>query len=315
MNLKKTTAVLTAVLILVLTLGGCSRKSYALEIDGNNIDEGIYGYYLSVAQNDPAYKNEKDKSAVAASLCAEYVAGHKLIGEYGAALSAEEKVAAASQVKGMWQEFSGFYKRYSVSKQALSEIVEFDKLIDNLTVKLYGDGGENSVGIESVENYFYSNYVAVKIISADFKDDSGEAFNQSQVDEITEKFTDMRNLIKSGADMQSAAEKLLDVADYDDKIVLIRSDDSSYPDGMFSKILSLTAGSVQVFRYERGIYLIQKFDMSADKASYFDLYKNECLILMKKEDTKKEISAIAQNYKLIYNDKVMSKIESSADLK
>lgn len=315
MRFKKITAVLTAVLIIALSLSGCSRESYALKIDGNNIDAEIYGYYLSVAQNDPLYKDEKDKSAVAASLCAEYVAGHKLIGEYGAALSAEEKVAAASQVKGMWQEFSGFYKRYSVSKQTLSEIVEYDKLIDSLTVKLYGVGGERAVGNESVENYFYSNYVAVKIISADFKNDSGEAFDQSQVDEITEKFTDMRNLIKGGADMQSAAEKLLDVADYEDKIVIIRSDDSSYPDGMFSKILGLTAGSVQVFRYERGIYLIQKFDMSEDTASYFDLYKNECLISMKKEETKNEISAIAQKYKLLYNDKVMSKIESSADVK
>lgn len=315
MTFKKITAVLLTALIIALSLGGCSGESYALKIDGNNIDAGIYGYYLSVAQNDPAYKNEKDKSAVASSLCAEYVAGHKLIGEYGAALSAEEKVTAASEVKGLWQEFSGFYQRYSVSKQALSEIVEHDKLIDTLTLKIYGDGGQKAVGNENVEKYFYSNYVAVKIISAEFKNDSGEAFDQSQIDEITQKFTDMRNLIKSGADMQSAAEKLLDVADYEDKIVLIRSDDSSYPKGMFSKILSLTAGSVQVFRYEKGIYLIQKFDMSADKASFFDLYKNECLISMKKEETKNAISAIAQNYKMIYNVKVMSKIESSADVK
>lgn len=312
MNFKKITAALTAVLIIALSFGGCTRESYALTIDGNNIDKGIYGYYLSIAQNDPIYKDEKDKSAVASSLCAEYVAGHKLIGEYGVSLNAEEKVAAASQVKGIWQEFSGFYQKYSVSKQTLSEIIEYNKLIDNLTLKIYGDGGEKAVGNDSIEKYFYSNYVAVKIISADFKDDSGEAFSKEQVDEITEKFTDMRNLIKTGADMQSAAEKLLDVADYDDNIVVIRSDDSSYPESMFSKLLTLSAGSVQVFRYEKGIYLIQKFDMSNNKASYFDLYKNECLISMKKEETKNEISAIAQNYKMIYNDKVMSKIEAEA---
>lgn len=312
MNFKKITAALTAVLIIVLSFGGCSRESYALTIDGNNIDAGVYGYYLSIAQNDPIYKDEKDKSTVACSLCAEYVAGHKLIGEYGVSLNAEQKVAAASQVKGMWQKFSGFYQKYSVSKQTLSEIIEYNKLIDNLTLKIYGDGGEKSVGNDSVEKYFYSNYVAVKIISADFKDDSGETFGKEQVDEITEKFIDMRNLTKAGADMQSAAEKLLDVADYDDNIVVIRSDDSSYPESMFSKILTLSAGSVQVFRYEKGIYLIQKFDMSKDKASYFDLYKNECLISMKKEETKNEISAIAQSYKMIYNDKVMSKIEAEA---
>ena len=135
----------------------------------------------------------------------------------------------------------------------------------------------------------------------------GESFDEAEVEEITKKFTNMRNSVRSGAEMSSVAEQYIDLVDYDDKVKFLRSDDTEYPSGMFEKISEIQTGSVQVFRYERGIYLIQKIDMKSSPSEYFDVYKNECLLSLKRDEMKKEINTIAQNQELVYNHKVTDK--------
>ena len=144
-------------------------------------------------------------------------------------------------------------------------------------------------------------------MSANFKKENGESFDEAEVEEITKKFTNMRNSVRSGAEMSSVAEQYIDLVDYDDKVKFLRSDDTEYPSGMFEKISEIQTGSVQVFRYERGIYLIQKIDMKSSPSEYFDVYKNECLLSLKRDEMKKEINTIAQNQELVYNHKVTDK--------
>lgn len=307
MSFKKITSAMALCALLIGSLCACSRDSYALKVGENSISKEIYGYYYSVVANSDEYKDEDDKEKIAAELCAEYISGRVLAAEKGISLSAEEKVSVASKTKSMWQLYSSFYKKYSVTKEALGEALSYDALIDKLTLTAYGEGGEREEPLSTLENYFYSNYAAVKIMSADFKKENGESFDEAEVEDITKKFTNMRNSVRSGSEMSAVAEQYIDLVDFDDKVKLLRSDDTEYPSGMFEKISEIQTGSVQVFRYERGIYLIQKIDIKASPSEYFDVYKSECLLSLKRNEMKKEINTIAQSQELVYNYKVTDK--------
>lgn len=307
MSFKKITSAMALCALLIGSLCACSRDSYALKVGENSISKEIYGYYYSVAANSDEYKDEDDKEKIAAELCAEYISGRVLAAEKGVSLSAEEKVSVASKTKSMWQLYSSFYKKYYVTKEALGEALSYDALVDKLTLTAYGEGGEREESLSTLENYFYSNYTAVKIMSADFKKENGESFDEAEVEDITKKFTNMRNSVRSGSDMSAVAEQYIDLVDFDDKVKLLRSDDTEYPSGMFEKISEIQTGSVQVFRYERGIYLIQKIDIKASPNEYFDVYKSECLLSLKRNEMKKEINTIAQSQELVYNHKVTDK--------
>lgn len=307
MSFKKITSAMALCALLIGSLCACSRDSYALKVGENSISKEIYGYYYSVAANSDEYKDEDDKEKIAAELCAEYISGRVLAAEKGVSLSAEEKVSVASKTKSMWQLYSSFYKKYYVTKEALGEALSYDALVDKLTLTAYGEGGEREESLSTLENYFYSNYTAVKIMSADFKKENGESFDEAEVEDITKKFTNMRNSVRSGSDMSAVAEQYIDLVDFDDKVKLLRSDDTEYPSGMFEKISEIQTGSVQVFRYERGIYLIQKIDIKASPSEYFDVYKSECLLSLKRNEMKKEINTIAQSQELVYNHKVTDK--------
>lgn len=307
MSFKKITSAMALCALLIGSLCACSRDSYALKVGENSISKEIYGYYYSVAANSDEYKDEDDKEKIAAELCAEYISGRVLAAENGVSLSAEEKVSVASKTKSMWQLYSSFYKKYYVTKEALGEALSYDALVDKLTLTAYGEGGEREEPLSTLENYFYSNYTAVKIMSADFKKENGESFDEAEVEDITKKFTNMRNSVRSGSDMSAVAEQYIDLVDFDDKVKLLRSDDTEYPSGMFEKISEIQTGSVQVFRYERGIYLIQKIDIKASPNEYFDVYKSECLLSLKRNEIKKEINTIAQSQELVYNHKVTDK--------
>lgn len=300
---------LIACVLIFSTLCACSGESYALAVDGIEIDKGIYGYYLSVAMNDPLYKEQEDKDSIANSLCAQYVAGKNLILQHGIALSASEKVSTSAQIKSKWQLYSSFYQKHSVSKEALTEIISYETLVDKLTLSVYGEG-DKALSKAELEDYFYKNFVAVKIISTDFQQGSGEGLSEEEVEQITEKFTAMRNIVRSGGEMASAAEKHPELVEYDDQIKIIRSDDATYPTGMFSKTSQMQGGSAQVLRYDRGIFLVEKIDMKKEPESYFDLYRNECLLILKSGDMASEIAEASLDYEISSNQNMIAEIKS-----
>lgn len=307
MNVKKIISALAVCVLCMVSLCACSGGEYAVKVGENSVSKEIYGYYYSIVANSDEYKDEEDKEKAAAELCAEYISGQLLAAEKGVSLSAEEKVNVSSETKSMWQMYAAFYKKYSVTKEALCSALTYDALVDKLTLTVYGEGGEKEVQKQALENYFYSNYAAVKIVSADFKKENGESFDESEIKEITQKFTQMRNSVRAGSTVSSAASRYIDIVNFDDKVKILRFDDTEYPNGMFEKISQISAGGAQVFRYERGIYLVQKTDMKASPGEYFDIYRNDCLLALKRDEMKKAINAIAQTQELVYNHKVTDK--------
>ncbi len=292
---------IAAVLILCLLLPLCAcagRSPYALTVDGSRVGKEVYGYYLAQAQNDASSDAEKE----AAAQCARYVAGSALIAQYGVTLSAEQKVAVSAKLKGTWQYFADDYRHYGVSKQTLCEMLEYEKLLENLTIAMFEKKHPSADTQKTVERFFYQNYVGAKMIRADFTGKDGKPLSRGAQSVLTKKFTEMRNMVRRGSTLASAAGQYPDIAEYDDAVVnVIGKADDAYPDGMFENVLKMEIGSTQVFRFSNGIYLIQREDIAAEPALYYERYRSACILKMYGDAAEKEINTLAQSYKTEYN--------------
>lgn len=298
--MKRFLSLITAVLLFALSFQGCSSSGTSLKINNVNVSEEIYNYYLSEAENNSEYKDSKDKEETAVELCKKYVAGQELIKKYKVSLSAEEKVSVSSATKAKWLYFKDFYKKYSVSKQTLNSMIEYNQLVEDLIIKIYSEDGENPLTEKEIKKYYNKNYMVVQIISADFKDENGNYADDETIDDITEKFTDMRNIVRSGESMETASQKYPEFAEYEGDKSVISSFDTSYPDGLFEKAKELEENETQAYKYNDIIYLIHRVE-SSESDIYFSLYKKECIVKMKKEEVEKNINTLAQSYKVVYN--------------
>ncbi len=272
-----------------LSFFGCESNKSPVTVDSVAVDKEIYGYYLSVAENTHNYAEEKNKKEIAAELCAEYIAGSRLIDKYEVTLSPEEKVVVASEVKANWQMYSSFYEKYSVSKQTLCRMLEYESSINALVEKLYGKGGEREMPEQEIKAFFNANYVSAKIAFTPFNSE----MSQQEVDDITSKYKAMAGILRNGGDFASAIEQYPDITEYEDVQHTISSFDSSYPEGFFKKVAAAAKSSAQTLRYAQGIYLVQK----ADASELFEVYKSDCIVKMKKDYVLGEIKAVAKEYK------------------
>ncbi|MBQ8783664.1 MAG: hypothetical protein IJZ57_07840 [Clostridia bacterium] len=304
MKTVKFTSIILALCICFLSFCACSPSHTALTVNSAPVSKGVFGYFLSVAVNSDEYREEENKQEIASRLCAEYVAGLSLLKKHSVTLSPEEKVVVSSKVKTSWQLYSDFYNKYSVSKQDLCLMLEYEALTDALTEKLYSKGGEREVNEEEVKAFFNQNYAAAKIAYTAFN----RTMQESEVKDITDKFTSMASVIRAGGEFSSAIEQYPDLAEFEDTEHIISAFDTSYPDGFFKNLAGIKTSDTQVMRFSRGIYLVQK----ADSQQFFDIYKSKCIIKMKKEQVLSEISALAETYKIEPDSSVIKNVMSSA---
>ena len=289
------------VFVTVLSLCACSPRRFSLVINAIDVPQEIYNYYLSAAENDEKYSDKKDKEKIALKLCRIYTAENELIKQYGASLSAEEKVSAAADTKAKWLYYSDFYNKNSVSKQTLNLMIEHEKLVENAIIASCSE--ENGVPLpeEDIRSFYNENYAVVQVISADLTDKSGKIADEETVNGIVESFKEMRNAVRSGEETESAAQRFPEIAHYDGKTTVISAFDNSYPEGLFENVAELKNGETQVYKYSRVIYLIHLVD-SEEADAYYSLYSKDCVVRMKKSEFEKTVNTIAQTYKMVYNN-------------
>lgn len=299
--MKRTAALAVIICIFIYSLCSCSKESFSLTINNIEIPEEIYNYFLSVAENDEAYSDAKDKSDAALELCKKYTAENEIIKKNGVSLSAEEKVSVSSDTKAQWLYFGSFYEKYSVSKQTLNMIIEHNRLFDDAVAAIYSENGEKPLSEKKIRKFFEENYIAVQIISTNFTDENGNPSDEKEIEEITENFTVMRNTVRNGGSMESAAQQFPEFAEYEGEASIISAFDTSYPSGLFKDVSELEKGGAQVYRYKSMIYLIHRLEDSDDDI-FYSLYSKDCIIKMKKNEVKKSVNALAKSYKMVYNN-------------
>ena len=305
MKIKTAICILLVNILCFLSLCSCSSsgKSYPLTIGDVDISAEVYNYYLAEVKNDSVkHVDVEDQEQRAAEECREFVACNELIYKYGITLSPEEKVAASEKIRGMWQYYSDFYRFHNISKQTLTDMIEYEMLVDNLTCSAVLTGMSRDDALKRANDYFNKNYVCVSLIYSPFTDKKGAVLKESEQKKLTDKFTDMRNIVRRGSTMAFAASKYPDIAEYDEtKTNIISAYDSGYPKGMFENVMKMENGAAQVFKFNDGIYLIRKLDITDPEQNYFERYKKECMLALFSTNTFDAINTLAQSYKIVYN--------------
>ncbi len=306
MKFTKAICIFTVACLCFLSLCSCNTEDYALTVNSVKVSKGVFGYYLSVAVNSPGFKDIHDKENLASKLCAEYVAGNKLIEKYGIELSAKEKVVVSSELKTNWQLYSSFYEKYSVSKQTLCLMLEYESLIDRLVETVYSETGDKPLENEEILSFFNSHYAVAKVMFTPFTAE----MTQDDIKAITDKYTAMANAVRAGGDFSSAAQLYPDLSEYEDAEHIVSSFDSSYPKDFFKNVAQTKVGETHTLRYKNGIYLVKK----SDSSPFFELYKSECIVKMKKSEVLSELQHTAQNSNIEFNTRIISQIMRTAEV-
>ncbi len=289
--MKKFTALFIAAVMCAVSLCSCSLRKFSLTVNNMNIDEEIFNYYKSVAENDYEYSGNNDKEGITLELCRNYAAGCELAEKYKVSVSAEEKVMISKETKAQWQYYEKFYEKYSVSKQTLNKMIEYNYLVDDIIIKIYSEKGESPVPEKEIKAYYNKNYISAEIISAEIKNNK---------DELTKKFMELQKIAVSGAGMDTAAQQYPDITKYNGSAEMISSFDTSYPKGFFENISQIKKGELKIMVYGSSIYLVRIADDDTAEQMY-PVYYKKCLVRMKKKDIKNRINTIAQSYKMVYN--------------
>lgn len=279
--MKKITAAIIAV-IMLLMLGSCSDKpKIALTIQGAEINSEIFAYYLDRVVSSPESfgldKNasEKEFKDAAITECKKYVASNSEFVNGGNSLSSADKVAISEQVNNLWMRSGEHYKSIGVSKQTLTKIVTSEKYADAVFTALYDKGRENAAAERAIQNYFYDNYVSFRTVCAYFSSADGTPMTQLEKTEMLNFFTGIssdkaitpEDFEKSFADTGYAVS---------DTVILKKSSDG-YPEGFYDSVRSQADSTVQTIVYDDCVFVIYKENLADKGESVYASYRATCV--------------------------------------
>jgi len=182
--LKKATAVVMALMILVSAVGCSSDKSWAAEKDSAKVPVGVYIFYLYSAYSQASSKvtdttkavltqkiDNKDASTwirdTALTNLKSYLAVEAKMKEMKLTLTAAEKKTATTNTTTAWSSYGTALQGYGVSQTS------FDLAYSQYSVKLskifqamYGKGGKSAVSDADLKTYFEKNFTDFDYFSA-----------------------------------------------------------------------------------------------------------------------------------------------------
>ncbi len=215
-NFKKITAA-AAAFTMISSLVACgSNSAYALTIDGEQVNAGIYIYYSYVAYNEAistlteqnAELDTTDDKLVkeqiidgkdvltwiqdeAITYCQEHVAVNKKFEEEGLELSDESKTNVKEYVDYIWEEQSEVYEKNGISESSVTAIMEYTYKASELFLHFYEIDGVEGVTEEEVHDYYVENNARIQYVKFDLVDGAGEELDDAGIkamDEMTEKY-------------------------------------------------------------------------------------------------------------------------------
>lgn len=233
-NFKKIAAG-AAALAMMGSLAACgSNTAYALTIDGEQVNAGLYIYYSYVAYNDAistlteqnAELDTTDNDAVkdqvidgkdtltwiqdkAITYCGEHVAVNKDFEAAGLSLTEEEIDEVNSSVESFWETNAEVFEENGISESSVRQIIEYTYKASNLFLYYYDIDGKEGVTEEEVHEYYTDNNARVQYVRFDLVDGTGAELDEDGKAEIE----DMVENYLAAVEKLSSAERIADKMD------------------------------------------------------------------------------------------------------
>lgn len=304
---KKTIALLLCVVCILLTFCGCGNDlEYALSINGTEITEGVYTYYLDyVLANAEGYgltqeNYEEDAKAAAGELVKKYIAVNTMANDLSLTLSLNSKSEAATETDNRWELFSKHYEKIGITKQDLYKIIASNELKITLLDYYYGEDSKiDPVSTKKLKKVFAEKYIGVKIIAAPLTT-TDTLGNIVPLDDIEMKntrstFENMQKRANGGTDIDTlyssynSGKDLIGTESLETYV--FTSDSTQYGSNFFKKVSALDYEKATIIEFEDTIYLFYKIDITGEDYNYFYTYKDEILSDLKLGELEKKISA------------------------
>lgn len=315
--MKRITAAVIAVTMLFL-LGSCSAKpKIALTVQGAEINEEIFAYYLDRVSAAPeSYglakdASEKELKDAAVTECKKYVASNSEFANGGNSLSSADKVAVSEQVNNLWMRSQKHYEAIGVSKQTLTKIVTSEKYEEAVFTALYDVGREDAAAERAVQNYFYDNYVSFRTVCAYFSSADGTPLTQLEKTEMLDFFAGLSG--ESEITDEDFEKSFADTGYTVSDTVILKKSSDGYPEGFYDSVAAQEDSTVQMLAYDDCVFAVYKENLADKGESVYAAYRSACVndLYADKNDERIEktiaVLTVEQNDKVI--DEVYKKIK------
>lgn len=280
--MKKLTAVLLAVMI-ILSLCACTQqKKTVLTISGTEIDNEIFTYYADKVIHRPTSygltenPGDSDVKSAAINECKKYLAANTEFRDAGLSLSSAQKTEISQTVNDFWVRFENHYKNIGVSKQTLTKIFTSDAYGEAIFTETYDKGIGNAEAEKEIRDYFYNNYISFRTVCAYFTASDGVTpLTQAEKNDLLAAFD---SYVKTaGADTEKF-EKTVNEAGYPlSNSILLKKGSDGYPDGFYEKVYAQADNTVQVIVYDECVFAVIKENLKDKGESVYANYRSSCI--------------------------------------
>lgn len=263
----------------VFMLSSCSmlEKETALTINGNNIGNDVFTYYLDVAMVESG-TNAPYETLVnrAASLTGTYYKTNSLFHTYNLSLTTAQKAAVSEKVNAIWGVYGNYYTNIGISKETLTKVYTADAYRDALLMHYYGEGGIEEIPVSRLYANFKSNYIVFQAITGYFTetDTAGNTIrlNKNDTETLVLKFQNMSAMVNAGEQSMEEAADYLTESGYPGSVqtVVLHKDDTSYPDGFFTKVQSIDSRYAAIIASNDYIFLVLKGEADVNSSFFTD---------------------------------------------
>lgn len=320
---KQVTVLLAVICVGLVALSGfysAQGQDWLLQVEGVNVGRDIYAYFLSEALID-APKDEngvpKDLQALredAAARCTAYVAVNSELHNMRKSLDQQLKARVADRTGYLWRVFHSYYSSIGVTKETIYAVQYAAAAKERLFQALYDVGGTRETPEESIQSYFYGNFVAYDGLRVFFTvtEEDGSERGMTQTEQTKLKTT-MENLV--AAANEKDARSFLELAQDEPyaaalsyalpSVNVVRKDvDLDAAD--FEKIRGLDPAKLSLIEMPDYLLVARGANMRLDEEEFYFRYRDDCLKALKAEDFE---AALEELYAAFRTDENVQAVE------
>ena len=325
-RIKKITAALMALVIMVSATACSADKSWAMKNDSLTTPIGVYIYYLYAAYQSAQSKvtdttkplleqqiEGKSAETWIKNKALDYtkmlfVVNDKMK-ELKLSLTTDETKSISDTTDSQWDQASATLEKYGVSKSSYNlAYSDYYTKYQKIFTATYGKGGTKEVSDADLKTYFEKNYTDFSFIAAPLykTDTSGNytAFTaaetaavKKELDGYTADITSGKKTLQQAADAFKASSK--QTTDQLNNATVALGSDTSYPVELKTLLGSMKNGEVKAAEVSGTYLIVMKNDITKKTGEQLnnESGRNAVIVEMKGTEYSDEMEKAAEAYK------------------
>ena len=306
--MKKVLFVVSFLCFLLFSFASCSSdKGIKMTVDGVEIKEGVYNYYLDEAEKEIGDKEKVDE--IALQKCREFAAAQILLKEKNLSVRTYFKRKTAEDTEALWNMFSEHYKDNDILKSDINAVVLNRYIRKEILHHYYGTDGVKPVSVADLKEEFVDLYIGFKAIEGSLtkENEMGEtvALSDKEASALKKQFSSMASQINNkSATIDQLNEQYNEAAGLivtdTLPVILAKKGDGLYEESFFDAVMDIPHGFARVVESGSSVYVVERAVIATNDEDAFAQYSEEVLEHMKMDSIEKMIKKRADKCTVEY---------------